>query len=571
LRDGVVTLRFATSPSDNLLDTPLNLLNVRETGDDWAIRLSGEALAQQLLDRLASGVTPPPSGTNIEDAPEASWTWNVGTWLAAGSVGLQKPDACPGLFGDVDISVTVKVAMQFTPDAAAVPPVLNLQVRIWSDASDWDSFRCWLGSGGIASVLLGAITGPIVGVVTGVATLIVVGEIIRLDAGSEVAGTPLGGSLALVSSDSTSATYAGNAPLPSLASSGIGTVSGATVNEFGVVVTGKILFLPAQHKVTFNPSEGTLPSRLTRTFSCSSHSWEHDVAVQDIQISDRATVFNVDLGLVPVTVFPSTVTTPAALWSVEPLAPTGAQRVRIVGSSSVKAGDSGRLYLHTSAGIRRYDIPALAGLPPLTPEDQIKGLAACLQNTKEFFATETIKWLVDPPPFDYGYPAVRQWLVVFAAIPAGTQVSVNLYRDGMPYGEPVSFVANESGESAFEFVTDRATELVVEHTNHEGTLKGRVHQRWLLPTHIIAVGDAPTALLRSGTTISVATRKGVVSLDVESGLILRPLDAARGKTTSHSLSLALPSGKIAAAYGDNLLIGIPWGTAEPVGQALVQQ
>jgi hypothetical protein len=596
-----------------LLAAPLNLLNREQAGDDWAIRLSGDVLTQQLLDRLTAGVTPPPAGTIVEDSPTAGWTWDDGTWLATGSVGLQKPDACPGLFGDVNISVTVNVAMEFIPDTSATPPVLNYRIHISSDVSDWDSFRCWLGNGGIASVLLGAITGPIVGAVGGIVALIAVGETVRLDAGRDVLHVPPGGSLRLVNSDSTSATYMGSMPLPSLASSGSGTLSDAKVNEFGVLVTGTIFYLPAQHTVTFNPSEGTLPSHLIRSFSCKSHSWEHGVNVQTIEISDRANVFSVDLGLVPVTVFPSTVSTPDTLWSIQSLAPTGLQSVQVVGSSAVTAGDNGRIYLHTSAGIRRYDIPVLADLPPLTPEDQIKGLAACLRNTKIFSMKERIKWLVDPPPFDYGYPAVRQWLVVFSSIPAGTQVTIHLYREQVPYAEPISLVAAEAGESAFEFVTEPATELVIEHTNREGGLQGRVSQRWLMPIQTIAVGGAPTSLLRSGKTIGVATRSGFVSLDTESGLISRNVgdvdlvhagalpvterkpalvgsDTAEGRpveagvTTVHEstgtvlgnirsypFSLTLPGGKIAAAHGDNLLIAIPWGAAETLSYTAVQK
>ena len=243
-------------------------------------------LAQQLLNSLTDGVTPPPGGTVIEDPPTASWAGVA--WGAVGSVGVEKIDACPGLFGSVDISVTANVVMLFTPDVSVTPPVLNLQVHVSSDASDWDSFRCWLGSGGIGSLLLGAITNPIVGILAGIGTLIAVGEIIRVKAGSEVTGGSLGAGLTKVSGDDTSATYTGTRPLPTLATTPGSSTDAATIGPLGLIVTGRILFLSATHAVAFNPDGGTLSANFAQSFSCNSRSWTRSVEVQSVQVTDRA-------------------------------------------------------------------------------------------------------------------------------------------------------------------------------------------------------------------------------------------------------------------------------------------
>ena len=99
---------------------------------------------------------------------------------------------------------------------------------------------------------------------------------------------------------------------------------------------------------------------------------------------------------------------------------------------------------------------------------------------------EEIRWLIDPPPFLYGYPPLRQWLFTFAEVPAFTRMTFHRYQNGQRVGEPLSLIASRSGEAAFEIVTDAATEIAVEH-NAERISRGRVNQRWLLPAHVVPV------------------------------------------------------------------------------------
>jgi hypothetical protein len=78
MRDDVVTLRFATRPTDSLQGTPLNLLPT--TGNEWAIRLSGEFFTERLLQSLQGALATPPAGTSIEEAPSAAWGMRDGAW-----------------------------------------------------------------------------------------------------------------------------------------------------------------------------------------------------------------------------------------------------------------------------------------------------------------------------------------------------------------------------------------------------------------------------------------------------------------------------------------------------------
>lgn len=595
LRDGIVTLRFATAAADPLFATPLNVLS--QSGGDWAIRVSGEALAQQLLVSLQDGLNPPPGGTVIEDAPNAAWVQSGGEWVATGSVGLEKIDACWGLFEDVDISVTVNVRLRFIPDLSVTPPLLNLQLHVSTDASDWDSFRCWLGSGGLGSIVLGGLIGPLVGVVAGVVSLIAIAETIRLDAGSGAAGLS-SDPLTLISSSDTEATYAGSRRLPTLAAAlGIGRTSDADLGPLGLIVRGDIFTVPATHTATLNPAGGTLFSEISHDFNCRSRSWGTSTIVQSIEISDRARVFDVDLGLVPVTVFRSSVAVPANKWSIASLVPRFAQVVTIVGSSIAQEGDGGRIYLHTSAGIRRYDIAPLNTLPELTPSQQIEAVARCLKFEKIFLPFEKIKWLIDPPRFNYGYPPLRQWLIAFAELPDSIAITVHRIRNQERLGDPITFRSGPGGEAAIEVITDDKTELIVEHDQEQIT-KTRLRQRWLLPTQILPVGGKPVRLDRSGSIINVLREGGLLSIDLANGMVRQASDFKLSKRqqgllvateTKDSLagrpdyivgrpetevsaresmvknaqpfSLTLPDGKVVAVFEDQMVIAIPWGTS----------
>ncbi|AYC30979.1 hypothetical protein D3880_00630 [Pseudomonas cavernae] len=590
-RDGIVTVRFATRATDPIQSVPLNLL--AGVGDEWAIRLSGELFTDALLAALQKTLAKPPGGTTVEDAPTAFWGVKGGSFAAIGSVGLEKKDACPGLFGDVDISVTVDVALTPSANFAVVPPQLDLTLQLSSNASDWDALRCWLGSFGLGSALLGFIAGPIVGpvfaglalLISSISTLIIVGEKVRLDAGKEVSGTDVE-DFTPTSSTSTTATFIRHVDLPSLNDS----VESATTGPLGMLISGRILLLPAIHEVTFTPNGGALVGTLRNSFDCGRRTWQQETEVQDILIEDRADVLGRDLGRVPVTVFKSSAATPPDLWSVEYPVPSPQQLVAIRGSKKVKPGDTGRVYLHTSAGIRRFDIPAVPPLAAPTQQETIAAVAQCARKERVFTPREELEWLIDPPPFDFGYPALRQWLFTFAELPAATRIVIHRVSDGVR-SQAMEFTAEHAGEASLEFITDPATNLFMEH-NQDVIAAGRLLQRWVIPTEMIDIREPGLQLMRSGSMIAVAQRGGVFAHDLETGSNMRQPGELRltklatgglevmQQTRRHlsrglarkgpgqiareiapgalPFSLTLPGGKVAALYENKLFIGIPW-------------
>jgi hypothetical protein len=603
MRDEVVTLRFATRPTDSLQSTPLNL--IADSSDEWGIRLSNEFFTEQLLEGLQLALTPPPAGTSIEDSAGAVWAniFNEG-WKVYGHVGLEKKDACPGLIEDTDISIGVDITLEPSANLTATPPQLILTLRTSSDVSDWDAFRCWLGSGGIFSSILGylgtaivsASTGGLGFLVSGIISMVKVGEALRLGAGKELKEINVD-DFTLVSSSSTSATYSRQIVLPSLVATvnGIsnGSISPVTLGPFGMLISGTISILGATHNRSFTPNGGVLTSALRNSFDCGPRTWLREADIQTIGILDRAIILNNDLGRVPVTVFYSTIAVPGHLWSVEVPAPALSQSVKISGSELVKAGDTGRVYLHTSAGIRRFDITPLPATAEITEQENIAAVAQCFRRSRMFTALEEIQWLSDPPPYHLGFPPLRQWMFTFSELPNGTHIKFFSLRNGLRSENTIAFISENAGQGSVELITDAATDVILEH-NQETIANGRIMQRWIIPTEMIDTDERGQRLSRYGSVINVIQKGGIFSHDVSTGLSVRqageialsksvserhkvteetrrPKDIGKGSITKKReqpiseiqgytplFSLTLPGGKVAALFENKLVIGIPW-------------
>jgi hypothetical protein len=594
---GIATIRLATSPADTLLAPPLNVLSA--TGTDWAIRVSGGFFADRLLAALRAGVSPPPAGTIVEDRPEAWWTSSSSFVGATGSVGLEKPEACWGIIDDTAMSVTVNAVMTLAPNPAATPPQLVLNLTLSSDASDWDSFRCWLGSGGLGSIFLGAFVGPIVGIVAGVVSLVGISEIVRLDAGEAVTGAATPAHFTLVDSTDTSATYTASMNLVTLEGLGMGSTTAATVGPVGLVVSGSLNILPCVHDVAFTPPGNELSARFVQTFNCKSDRWVKSVRIPLIQVTDSARILSVALGSVPVTVFPTSRVTPTDRWSLDFISPAPIdQYVEIVGSAAVQPGDQARVYLHTSAGIRRYDTAEIAEIQPPTPIEDLVARARCLKFERYFTPREEIRWLIDPPGLDYGHPPLRQWQFTFANLPAGVRLSFLRIPPNGHAEELLSVVTSRGGEAAFEFIGDADSEMQLRH-DHERLERGRVRQRWLLPTRVLAAGRRPTGLIRAGSKLGVVSSEALLTFDLHTGrverkigrfdlskqpeggvlasetksfllggsefahVVPRPQTPSRpgGDRVAAPFSITLPGNLVAALHDERLIIAVPYGEA----------
>jgi hypothetical protein len=522
----IVTVRYSVVGPDDLLAPPANLLLSHE--GDWLIRISGEVFADQVRAQLVDALDPAPSGTSVSRPAGALWLPSplVPTlWGVYAGAEVEKKKACL----DIDLSVEVRVTLSVTP---MVDPVnadnswVDLGLRIESDASDWDVARCWLTTGGVAALVLGLATNIAAGIMVAVKSLIAIAETVRIEAGSAVVGSTIGGGFTRTGGDATSATYSGRIDLPIFPT---GSLRAAQVGPHGLVVHGDVAIEPPEHVVTFEPDGGTLPAKWNGSYDCEENRWEQSYDVGSIVVRDR-----LQLGpqVVPqrpaVTVFPTTTfrRAPGAVAAVSvalwpgiwvydaPSFPHAAPIVTPRRTGPPPAGQHILFFLHTSAGLRRYEIGPVPG-SPAEPSDMELAVhkVNCKQMMKLWTPVEQIQWLIDPPPFDYGYPPLRQWLLAFQHL--GPRAIVRVFaaaRDGSDRRLLAERDFREMPTGAIEVVTAADVELTVEH-HIEGKTEGeerephvRVMQRWIVPTKMIPIDrDADVRALgatRSGQQIA---------------------------------------------------------------------
>ncbi|HZD37550.1 MAG TPA: hypothetical protein VE664_02795 [Actinomycetes bacterium] len=120
----------------------------------------------------------------------------------------------------------------------------ELRLRIASDASDWDSSRCWLAWGGFLAVLIGGVN-PFAGLALGAGSLALVGGVVGSQAGEAVTGTSPGESWTQIASTDDSATYTNSASLPNPGPTA--SITAATTGPEGLTETYQVEESPHEH------------------------------------------------------------------------------------------------------------------------------------------------------------------------------------------------------------------------------------------------------------------------------------------------------------------------------------
>jgi hypothetical protein len=373
------------------------------------------------------------------------------------------------------------------------------------------------------------------------------------------------------------------------------------------------LFVPLPHAVVFTPADRHLQTDMNYVYSCNKNAWVENVMVQSVTITDTFPVGN---GIpVPVKVFPTSTALPVAYWTVlipdtilvtEIVQIAGADDVPTSrrGTRTVHPAPAGSAYIHTSAGIQRFDIDAVPArsLPNRLATTMARLNCLRFAVAQQFLVEQMAKWLIDPPAYDYGSPAVRQWLLSFGAMAASSQINIQPMAGGAATGNAIKLRPGATKEGGnIELVTDGATELRV---NFQGASpKGmRMYQRWLLPTQTFELDGSPVQqLARAGTNLAVRQANGVVSVDLTSGRVSQhsvklsnlqaeagvlvgqdkqhryeltdgrmqqlstaspaQKNATRKKRSNPNLppaSVNLPDGRVAAIWGQKLVLAEPW-------------
>jgi hypothetical protein len=559
--DDVCTVRFITSTDENLFAPPAN---VKAVSEGWAVHVSGQVFAELLKKQLGEALQNIlAADIEVETYPYSSWTYGfVGLtpvgWGAFGGFGVKKSGDC----ADVAISVDIHASVILSADRNAGTLTARLQVS--SDASDWDTFRCWLAQGGlIATALLPPLA---------IDSLVWAGITVKMRAGEKVSENAPGDDWKRVSSGDTWATYEMVSKLQTPGPTAhIG--NDPMIDGAGLLISGDIdpIFLAEHAQPHFTPNGGVIDGRWVGAFSCKKNQWVQTYELPNVQIADEVTIAEVAFARLPVKVFPTSSATPGNVWSLEVVRGGFDESVTIVCHASaadhpatssfltpvaLHPRPSGFAFIHTTAGLQRFDLGAIP--PSRTQPNEIQLIPMrvnCRNFGREWLDPRVVaKWLVDPPEFNFGRPALRQWQLTISEVPRGANIVVHGYRDGKVTQPLARVTTRRTGQVAIEIVTDPETELAIDHTLREAPAGARLTQRWLVPTAVAEFHGTATGLVQSGDEVHVVGADRLVSLSTLTG------QAGRADPASAPpLSLTLPDGKVAAIHGHSLVIAIPHG------------
>jgi hypothetical protein len=504
-----VALRFATLATDPLFAPVLDL--VGEGGTKWAIRLAGELFVEQVLGALHDALNPPPNGAQIEDSPSASWNTSTGSWAAVGSAGIVQHDACKGLLWDTDVSVEIDVSL--TPWIPESLDKLNLSLHVSTDASDWDTFRCWLGGASFLGLI------PIAGIGLSIYGLVKTAEVIGERAGAAIPSSIGAGTFVKTNGGTSWTDYGANVPLPK-PDPDHSWITDAKVDQRGVLVWGDFPIIPPDgQQAAFQPAPGNLGGSWSGHYECRTSSWVQEFGLDSIEITDDAMLGATRLARVPVSIFPTSKIEPAAYFAIDPSPiPLVDQWLSIETLVNPPAGTTGRLYLHTSAGIRRFDLGPVPAVPDQPSELELAIYkVGCFRWMVEWPAWMELKWLVDPPPDGLVGPAYRQWLIRMSHVRRGETFGLHLRRGDERLGAIQTHTTPQTGPLAFEVITGADEELAIEHDWTEPPVEIAMAERWLVPMTIVDAPIGAGKLVRGGSLLATAGNEHVLVYDLATG------------------------------------------------------
>jgi hypothetical protein len=593
LTSDTATLRMATNGDDVFAPPGERLVALnkeQQEANQWLVRVSPGVFTDVLLEKMQESAASPPDGAEVIAQPTVDWVdtaitwpggppplsplppdWPLGAnglpadalpgWAAAANFRLAKHKAC----GDNDVDLTIFATLLPVPDDTT--STVNVYLEVSAQADDDSTFKCWLNTVGAVS-LAGFFVLPDLAIGAGLAGFTIIGDTIGSDVGQGVTGqsTPAGFDVQGSGDNFCIYSMSINLDLGDLKKVGA-QIQFAQARQDGVVFAGtaSLLVLAAgiEHQCTFDPGAGsTLVGTWASGYDCSS-GWHAAFELQRVHITDEIVFGKQQLGAANVAAFDTSWVVPPTHWSIEHSPTAVDQFVSIVGDQWAYTSPfttfphppptAGHAFLHTSAGIARYEI-AHVPRPPSPPGEA--QLAALKVNCMRLIARlQNIEWLVDPPDFNYGHDPLRQWMVEIDQMPAYTQLELLGVRDGASSRRLGVVTADGTGRVNIEIVTDAKTELRIEHNLDQPIDGARISQQWLLPTTTVALAGRATELQRIGDRIVARPPATVVSISAGS-VGRRPAGTAMPPA-----SVVLPDGRIAAVHADKLVLAYPFGGA----------
>lgn len=554
VRDGAsVALRLATTLADDLLSGPGGFVAARNAGGEdsctWGLHVPDRVFLQMVGAQLDDAVAGLDSETTVEEPLRVSWeVQDDGKWGVSATVGLLKKDACPGILGSVDISVELKANASFTP-RTDTSNHLDVRLVTATDASDWDAFRCWLGSGAVIAGLA-AVINPFLGLAVGVGSLAMIGDEISDGAVKPLHEKSHVGPLAKISDTSHGAIYTQSIDLPTklVPQTGVETLR---VGPSGMDLFGSSEIPRLQHAVTFAPNGGALSGvSYSSRIDCSHRSLDWTFTFAPIMVTDTVTAFDVAVSSVPVFAF--TTTTSNVLG-------TGAGLVQVVGSTmqigggSMRPGQSGWLVLHTSAGVRLFTLGPVPARPEVPdPQRLIDKSCDAQHGLVTVLDIPQLKFEAPEPKFEYGFEALQQWQFVLGDLRDGVDVVVS--QDGRDLLSSSRLTVG-GGQAVGQVVIAGGTDLAVR-TDGERFGFAAAH-RWLVPFMEIELPSTARLLTHhDGHVVMHTEHDGTFDVDPMTYAIT-PSMSRLSSFRRGEPALAVTSAVVATIHQGRLLMAFP--------------
>jgi hypothetical protein len=510
----LIALRFATTALDDPTLPPGHALDARP-GTMWILHVPAQVFIDMVVGPLGSSLANSREVT-VEEAPRGRWTQvEDDKWGVAVTAVVEKQDACPGVFSDVDVSINLSATLSLSvgdvPGSRKDEKQLELVLAQAANASDWDAFRCFLGSGGIVGAAV-SLLNPVLGFGVGLGSLVGLSEAIRIQTGkafreetSSIGHFP-GVTLTQVGVSTGWAQYTGAMQLPTVAIRG-SLERTWEVGPHGLDAFAVGLILIPTNKRRFNPESGEIrDGTWEQRINCSLRTLDQKFTYRDITVSDDRVFAGAVLESLLVSLWETSIAEPMGWGAIQEL---GLNTFRVRASPAHRG--AGWLLLHTTAGLRVF---TLTPVPP--PPDILRNIHPVIEKfcdaqhqLERVVHVQELKWVTPPPEYHLEFEPLRQWQIVLGALTPETTVAVSASGGDRVLLERADF-AGDNRRAVAQLVTDARTELVLT-TGGDDAPTAAVVYRWLMPVKRIKLPGGVRSFTVADDVIELHAHRGTVA------------------------------------------------------------
>ena len=523
--DDIVTMRLAFSIPSPFVEVtytpPANRLKTISHGlvPNWLIHVPGDFFVEATLDALRIKVRPDGTsnfpGTTLTKQPSGEWMNGV----IIASAEYKAKDAC----GLVDLSIGIDVEVRLIPDASLA--TLTQEIRLSTDISDWDLFRCYAfpwGAAGtvalselLAKAIYGGITGIILGIAGGFVFMYEANDRAKKTVESHMAEGDA--ALEFVGREDDTVIYRKELPLPKLPYAfNIDT----KLDSGGLWIFGTEIVLPPSHEIVPDTSMLHLQTFWGGSIDCSLRTMDVQNRIGSVALPYDKISRSPGAGLLRVvwSKFLALSTVPVDAWRVDKVT-----SLTIKLSAGTNSENDAVAIIQTTCGILRLNInfdsdkSAILALFDLGFQSLVNKfcdtfLIPAVPTLEEIRQSLLVEWVQPPPPDWLGRSRLQQWLISIEEVPPGTVISIDGMTDRDVVLRTEEYHYNEATPAALELVSEGLMALRIGHTQVAAMLSARISQRWLLPLRTIRLHAPIRAIAGTGGFVGVLVLDHLVVL-----------------------------------------------------------